>query len=79
MGINFQRILIVSFFNFLIKKLFNQCDFFVKYDKIVDHSILYECTHCLTLFNSKFVIIRDIIKCPCCNNSNLEEHNSPAT
>ena len=76
MSINFQRILIVSSFNFLLKKVFRHCEYFVEYNNILDHSVLYTCLNCNTAFSSKFVFTNNKVQCPCCLNTNLDEHNN---
>lgn len=72
MSINFKRILIVSSFNYFLKKFLKDGDNFTFSKNILDYAIVYTCSNCYNSFAGEFVFINNKLVCPCCGHYKLE-------
>ena len=76
MSINFKRILIVSSFNYFLKKFLKDGDNFTFSKNILDYSLVYTCSNCYNSFTGEFVFMNNSLTCPCCGYTKIE--NKPA-
>ena len=72
MSINFKRILIVSSFNYFLKKFLKDGDNFTFSKNILDYTIVYTCSYCYNSFTGEFVFMNNQLTCPCCGYNKLE-------
>lgn len=71
MGINFQRLLIVTAFNYILKRSLKELDFYLIQRDFIRYNTIYSCKKCHKGFSSSFVLLQNEIECPFCSSRNF--------
>lgn len=72
MGINFQRILLVSAFNYILKRVFKELDYNLIQKDLLKYSNIYSCKNCHRSFTSYFINIENKLCCPSCKCNRID-------